>query len=86
MVETYSYLVLDPLVKAVEELPEVEVEHDDDDDDEIFIALPLTTQEVKPPPYSAKDPEWAEFVRISKDQPLRQKMKSKSPAFLFAVS
>ncbi|KAM7205760.1 hypothetical protein V8F20_002993 [Naviculisporaceae sp. PSN 640] len=77
MIETYEYLVVNPLAKALEDLPEVEAELEDEDDDgTLVIPLPLTTQAVYPPPYSSKDPEWAEFVRISKDEKLRRELKS----------
>lgn len=72
--ETFSYLVLEPLAKAVEDLPVVESSVDDEPD-ELFIPFPLTTKEVSPPPYSRNDPEWAEFIKINKDKELTRKIK-----------
>lgn len=40
-----------------------------------FFAFPLTTRKAQPPPYSGRDPEWAAFVTISKDQALQSSIR-----------
>ncbi|KAM7215425.1 hypothetical protein V8F06_009185 [Rhypophila decipiens] len=67
--EIYDHLVISPLGKAVSDLAQISPhEEEEDDDSDFFFPLPLTTREVIPPPYSREDPEWAEFVKISKDK------------------
>ncbi|KAM7202189.1 hypothetical protein V8F33_002906 [Rhypophila sp. PSN 637] len=67
--EIYTHLVISPLGKAAEDLAQIAPqEKEEDDDSDLFFPLPLTTREVIPPPYSREDPEWAEFVKISKDK------------------
>lgn len=56
--------------KALEEGPDVAA----------FIPFPLTTYAVQPPPYSGRDPEWLEFVKLSKNKPLNQRIRGKSTA------
>ncbi|KAF6843718.1 hypothetical protein CMUS01_01825 [Colletotrichum musicola] len=40
-----------------------------------FIPFPLTTKQVNQPPYKGTDPEWRQFVKISKDKELQQKIR-----------
>jgi hypothetical protein len=44
----------------------------DDGEEEVllFIPFPLTLEKFDPQPYTGRDPEWQEFVRISKDRAL----------------
>jgi hypothetical protein len=42
-----------------------------------FIPFPLTTKRHPPEPYSASDPEWKEFIRISKDANELKEMRRK---------
>lgn len=44
-----------------------------------FVPFPFTEQQVQPPPYRRGTPEWAAFEKISKDQKLKTKLKSKLP-------
>jgi hypothetical protein len=75
----FSSVVLSPLAKVAEELDkELDVEEQKEPDkqgESIFIPFPGTTNMVQPPPYSYKDPEWSEFVKISKDRALQKKLK-----------
>lgn len=43
-------------------------EEDDEEEDYVFIPFPLTEQKLKPEPYSARSPEWKEFVKFAQDQ------------------
>lgn len=40
-----------------------------------FIPFPLTTKQVAQPPYKGADPEWQQYVKISKDLELQQKIR-----------
>ncbi|KAL2133267.1 hypothetical protein VTI74DRAFT_2610 [Chaetomium olivicolor] len=54
-------------------------EYDDDDDDgagALFFPFPLTLKKHPPEPYSGRDPEWREFVRISRDRKTQDAMRS----------
>jgi hypothetical protein len=80
----YRSVVLSPLARWVEdEEDKLSLEDrkalEEDLDATAFIPFPLTTQAVQPPPYAGRDPEWLEFVKLSKNQPLQQKMRGKCP-------
>lgn len=57
--------------ELMESMPEEEEAVD------IFIPFPLTTERHEPQPYSGKDPEWREFVRLSKDKERLDQIRSK---------
>ncbi|KAK0668210.1 hypothetical protein QBC41DRAFT_127111 [Cercophora samala] len=63
----FEICVAGPLVKLIEN--EELMEHMPEEEAlDIFIPFPLTTERHEPEPYSGKDPEWREFVRLSKDK------------------
>lgn len=79
----YSSTVLSPLIRHVEreyaslspkERKELEEEMDETDDS-IFIAFPFTTNKVIPKPYLGSDPEWHQFIQISKDKDLQERIR-----------
>lgn len=79
-ITVFDYVVIRPLLKGAEaaEASGVLVRKEEDDeekDDDLFIPLPLTTKRVIPPPYAGSDPEWREFVRISRDRELQAQMR-----------
>ncbi|OLN81497.1 hypothetical protein CCHL11_10311 [Colletotrichum chlorophyti] len=41
-----------------------------------FIPFPFTTKQVAQPPYKGTDPEWQQYVRISKDKELQKRIRS----------
>ncbi|KAL2022103.1 hypothetical protein VTK56DRAFT_6147 [Thermocarpiscus australiensis] len=53
-------------------------EDSDDDDEPLFIPFPLTTKKVTQLPYRASDPEWQQFVRISKDPEWRNQIQNEA--------
>ncbi|KAK4233485.1 hypothetical protein C8A03DRAFT_47980 [Achaetomium macrosporum] len=64
---TQAFLVALPAL-----FPEVE-DDDEHEDDPLFIPFPFTTKKIPGRPYRGSDPEWREFVRLSKDpQSLRR--------------
>lgn len=77
----FDYVVIRPLLKGVEDaeasgmLVRSPEEEEEEKDDDLFIPLPLTTKRVIPQPYAGSDPEWREFLRISRDQELQTQMK-----------
>jgi hypothetical protein len=67
------------LEDEVQNLPPEErkaLEEEEEQRPAAFIAFPFTTHAVKPPPYSRRDPEWLEFVKLSKDKSLLKKIRS----------
>ncbi|KAK3335216.1 hypothetical protein B0T19DRAFT_2713 [Cercophora scortea] len=75
----YATLVLVPLLRALEDAVEDVPESKDDEEAEdtiLFLPLPLTTTKLDPQPYSGKDPEWLEFVRIAKDKELQKDVRT----------
>ncbi|KAK3693413.1 hypothetical protein B0T22DRAFT_525771 [Podospora appendiculata] len=75
----YATLVLVPLLRALEDAVEAVPETKDDEEAEdtiLFLPLPLTTTKLDPQPYSGKDPEWLEFVRIAKDKELQKDVRT----------
>jgi hypothetical protein len=75
----FSSVVLSPLVKIGEEfdkdLNEEERRELDKQGESIFIPFPGTTKMVQPPPYNYNDPEWGEFVKISRDETLQKNLR-----------
>lgn len=75
----FSSVVLSPLAELAEELEkELDAEEQaelEKQEDSIFIPFPGTTKMVQPPPYGYKDPEWSEFVKISKNRDLQKDLK-----------
>lgn len=71
------------LMWAIRPVP-VPEQHDDDDDEEDeeprFIPFPLTTIQHEPEPYTLDDPEWREFVRISRDKEFQKEMRGRPSA------
>lgn len=53
-----------------------------DGSENVFIPLPLTTKMVKQPPYRGSDPEWIEFIRVSKDKELQTAVREKLAAIV----
>jgi hypothetical protein len=47
----------------------------------LFIPFPGTITELRPQPYRGSDPEWQEFVKISRDAKLSQKIRGMSSFF-----
>lgn len=76
----YTTVVLSPVARWVEDEEEKLTAEErkaleEGTDATAFIAFPLTTHAVQPPPYSGRDPEWLEFVKLSKNKPLQQKIR-----------
>ncbi|KAK4176370.1 hypothetical protein QBC36DRAFT_329495 [Triangularia setosa] len=70
----FEICVAGPLVKLLENEDLLDNMPEDEDLD-IFIPFPLTTERHEPQPYSGKDPEWQEFVRLSKDKATLDKIR-----------
>ncbi|KAK4160171.1 hypothetical protein QBC43DRAFT_325792 [Cladorrhinum sp. PSN259] len=49
----------------------------------LFIPFPLTLEKFDPQPYTGRDPEWQEFVRISKDRALLNKIRQETANTVF---
>ncbi|KAK4680602.1 hypothetical protein QC764_100640 [Podospora pseudoanserina] len=64
----FEICVAGPLVKVLENQELMESMPEEEEAVDIFIPFPLTTERHEPQPYSGKDPEWREFVRLSKDK------------------
>ena len=58
--------------KSIDELDEKEKE---ELEEPVFIPVPLTIKEVQSEPYRGTDPEWAAFIRVSKDANLQKKIR-----------
>lgn len=68
--------VLDRLAaKGLEGLEDQMEKEEEEGDDVIFIPLLGTTKEIPPKPYRGTDPEWQEFVTLSKDAKLMARIK-----------
>lgn len=59
---------LDPGV--IDKLPD-----DDEDLEALFIPFPFTDKKIQPPPYAGAEEEWQNFVKFSKDEKWRQRVK-----------
>ena len=73
-------MILGPLAGALESLsppPPKEKEEDEDEDEGLFLPFPFTTEQVPSPPYRGTDPEWQEFMKISKDRDLVQTVRGR---------
>lgn len=81
--QVYTTVVFSPLYAWLEEeekhLTPRQLKELSEEDLDTFIPLPLTMRSVQPPPYSGQDPEWQEFVRISRDMPYQERMRSELP-------
>lgn len=77
--EVYSRLVLSPLDKAAEEaskhIPDEEFQ---EVEAPLFIPFPGTTKQLPAIPYKGTDPEFQEFIRLSKDAKLLDKLRGSS--------
>lgn len=76
----YASLVLSPVVKWLDENEKELTAHERKEMIEVeplFIALPFTIRAKEPPPYTSNDPEWKEFVKISRDRKLQRKLRGK---------
>ncbi|KAH8905798.1 hypothetical protein BR93DRAFT_928371 [Coniochaeta sp. PMI_546] len=76
----YTTVVLSPVARWVEDEEEKLTAEErkaleEGADAAAFIPFPLTTHAVQPPPYSGRDPEWLEFVKLSKNKPLLQRIR-----------
>lgn len=52
--------------------------HKEEEGEPRFFPFPLTTVRHPPQPYAGSDPEWREFIRISRDRALQQEMRGGS--------
>lgn len=81
--EVYTRLVLGPLDKAAEEaskhIPEEEWQ---EAEPPLFIPFPGTTKQLPTVPYRGTDPEFQEFIKISQDTKLMNKLRGSSTAQL----
>lgn len=80
----YTSVVLSPVARWVEDEEEKLTAEErkaleEGTDATAFIAFPLTTHAVQPPPYSGRDPEWLEFVKLSKNKALQQRIRGECP-------
>jgi hypothetical protein len=76
-------VVLSPLVRWLEDeeanlSPRQRKELDALDDLDTFFPLPLTTRTIQPPPYSGQDPEWHEYIKISKNKALQKQIRGET--------
>lgn len=80
----YKAAVFDPLQRFADDLDKnmddatkkaLEAAEEESDTG-LFLPFPLTLKMIKPPPYRGSDPEWQEFIKISKDVELRKTIKS----------
>jgi hypothetical protein len=51
-------------------------EEEGDENSILFIPFPGTTKAVTPKPYKGSDPEWQEYIKISKDTELGKRIRS----------
>lgn len=76
--QIFDKCIAGPLVKFLkDDLEALEEEKKQQEDEEVgmFIPFPLSLKQHDPEPYSGKDPEWQEFVRMSKDKALLVKIR-----------
>lgn len=74
--QVYTQLVLGPLDKAAEEASQhISEEEFQEAEQPLFIPFPGTAKQLPLVPYKGTDPEWKEFIKISKDQKLMEKVK-----------
>jgi hypothetical protein len=59
-------------------------EEDDEERQPFFIPFPLTTQQLAPQPYRGNSPEWAEFVKFSKDQNAAKRVREDLARFVLS--
>jgi hypothetical protein len=76
----YTSVVLSPVARWVENeeermTPQERKALEEGADATAFIAFPFTTHTVQPPPYSGRDPEWVEFVKLAKNKSLLKKIR-----------
>ncbi|AEO69812.1 901bb8c6-2569-4447-ae21-f6fe5e5549f9 [Thermothielavioides terrestris] len=62
---------LSPLVDDIDDDDDLVPGEDEENDEPLFVPFPFTTKKLPRQPYSGSDPEWIEFIRISKDERLR---------------
>ncbi|KAK4187909.1 hypothetical protein QBC35DRAFT_217328 [Podospora australis] len=78
-VQVFDKCIAGPLVKFLKEDPEAiaaaKEQEEEDEDLGMFFPFPLTLKRHEPEPYSGKDPEWQEFIRMSKDKDLMIKIR-----------
>jgi hypothetical protein len=75
-VATQFFLAVDSLFPDIEEGDELEEEH------QLFIPFPLTMKKIPGQPYRGSDPEWREFVRLSKDPQAQRRVRGKVPVLI----
>ncbi|RKF62803.1 hypothetical protein OnM2_030042 [Erysiphe neolycopersici] len=71
---TYNVFVLGPLEQAVDDPDLAELE-DEIQQQPLFFPLPLTWKEIKQASYRGSDPEWQEFIKLSKQQDVIQQIR-----------
>lgn len=74
----YYKCVLEPLLSVLDDGEELDLPEPPADEEEIkplFIPFPGTTKQLKPVAYRGSDPEWQEFIRISKDMDLVKRVR-----------
>ncbi|KAK1998093.1 hypothetical protein LX36DRAFT_48132 [Colletotrichum falcatum] len=82
--QAYWFIVLDPLFRHIdqeyESLSNAEKEALDEEIDEEaepwFIPFPFTTRSVPQPPYKGSDPEWQQYIQISRDKETQKQIRS----------
>lgn len=76
----YSSVVISPLIKWVDDHEDelsAEERKEMDELEPLFVAFPFTIKAVQPLPYAGTDPEWTEFVKLSKDDKLQRRIRCK---------
>lgn len=69
----WSTIALLPF-KDLDDLPPID-EDEEDESEPIFLPFPFTVKRVQPLPYAGLGEEWQNFVKFSKDDKLRQRVK-----------
>lgn len=85
-----GFVAINILSKTLPQLEITEEERAAMEDEELegfyFIPFPGTTQEIKPKPYKATDPEWKEFVTFSQSAELKESTKGRLSCIPHGVS
>ncbi|KAK3987674.1 hypothetical protein QBC44DRAFT_331046 [Cladorrhinum sp. PSN332] len=77
------YKFWDEHAEELEEERRKQVAKDGEEEVLLFIPFPLTLEKFDAQPYSGRDPEWQEFVRISKDRKLLNKIRQDTANLVF---
>lgn len=83
--EIYFDVVIAPFVewsrKELDKLSPEELQKLDEESDRFFVPLPFTTRKIEQRPYRGTDPEWQEFIKLSKDIALQKNIRSMNLPF-----